>query len=212
MFQKVGDSPDALPAIGTHVPSCIAIDGFALALVGWLSWCRSSSRQCLLTHILAALMLTVTDVLYHATYPDVEGLIDDNGLFPGVDGCVSLCTLAPHAAGFINMFGCTKMLGVSDTSSLDTRKSIPSDILVTESFESILVIGVAVSALDDRDISMNMNDKSQAVTGVFPMFLQSYDHDGPIHVDAIVEKLWFSKDDKRIDPLFYYSHKRKRIY
>jgi hypothetical protein len=157
-------------------------------------------------------MMTVNDVLYHATYPDVEGLIDDNGLFPGVNGCVSLCTLAPHAAGFINMFGCSRMLGVSDTSSLDIRKPIPSELMVTERFESILVIGVKTSALDDRDISMNMNDKSQAVTGVLPMFLQSYDHDGPIHVDAIVEKLWFSKDDKRIDPLFYYSHKRKRIY
>ena len=156
-------------------------------------------------------MLTVTEVLYHATYPDVEDAIEDSGLLPGVNGCVSLCTFPAHAAGFINMFGCSRMLGTRHIDDLKATK-IPSDLLVTEDFESILVVGVKVSMLDDRDISMNMYDKSQAVTGVLPAFLQSYEHYGPIPVDAIIEKHWFTKDDKRIDPMFYYSHKRKTIY
>jgi hypothetical protein len=156
-------------------------------------------------------MFTVTEVLYHATYPDVEDAIDESGLLPGVDGSVSLCTFPAHAAGFINMFGCSRMLGTRHIDDLKATK-IPPDLLVTEDFESILVVGVKVSMLDDRDISMNMYDKSQSVTGVLPTFLQSYDHDGPIHVDAIIEKHWFDKDDKRIDQLFQYSHKRKRIY
>lgn len=156
-------------------------------------------------------MFTVTEVLYHATYPDVEDSIDETGLLPGVDGFISLCSFPAHAAGFINMFGCSRMLGTRCIDDLKATK-IPPDLLVTEDFESILVVGVKVSMLDDRDISMNMYDKTQAVTGVLPMFLQSYDHDGPIHVDAVIEKHWFDKDDKRIDPLFQYSHKRKRIY
>jgi len=156
-------------------------------------------------------MLTVTEVLYHATYPDVEDAIEDSGLLPGVNGCVSLCTFPAHAAGFINMFGCSRMLGTRYDMPWKATK-IPSDLLVTEDFESILVVGVKVSMLDDRDISMNMYDKSQAVTGVLPAFLQSYEHYGPIPVDAIIEKHWFTKDDKRIDPMFYYSHKRKTIY
>jgi hypothetical protein len=157
-------------------------------------------------------MLTVTEVLYHATYPDAEESIDENGLLPGVDGCVSLCTFPSHAAGFVNMFGCSRMLGLESALNLDSRKPIPSSLVYTDDFDSILVVGVKVAMLDDRDFSMNMYDKSQSVTGILPQFLQSYDHDGPIHRDAIIEKHWFTKDDKRIDRLFYYSHKRKRIY
>jgi hypothetical protein len=156
-------------------------------------------------------MFTVTEVLYHATFPDVEDSIDESGILPGVNGHVSLCTFPAHAAGFVNMFGCSRMLGTRYLDDLNATK-IPPDLLVTEEFESILVVGVKVSMLDDRDISMNMYDKSQAVTGVLPQFVQSYDHYGPIHVDAIIEKHWFTKDDKRIEPMFHYAHKRKTIY
>jgi hypothetical protein len=156
-------------------------------------------------------MFTVTEVLYHATFPDVEDSIDESGILPGVNGHVSLCTFPAHAAGFVNMFGCSRMLGTRYLDDLNATK-IPPDLLVTEEFESILVVGVKVSMLDDRDISMNMYDKSQAVTGVLPQFVQSYDHYGPIHVDAIIEKHWFTKDDKRIEAMFHYAHKRKTIY
>jgi hypothetical protein len=156
-------------------------------------------------------MITLAEVLYHATYPDVEDSIEDSGLLPGVNGHVSLCTVPSHAAGFINMYGCSRMLGTRYTDDLNATK-ITSDLLVTEDFQSILVVGVKVSMLDDRDISMNMYDKSQSISGILPQFLQSYEHYGPIPVDAIIEKHRFLKDDKRIDHLFFYSHKRKTIY
>jgi hypothetical protein len=156
-------------------------------------------------------MITITEVLYHATYPDVEDSIEESGLLPGVSGHVSLCTIPAHAAGFINMFGCSRILGTRYVDDPHVAK-VPNDLLVTEDFESILVVGVKVSMLDDRDISMNMHDKSQSISGMLPQFLQSYEHYGPIHVDAIIEKHWFSKDDKRIDPKFFYSYKRKTIY
>lgn len=156
-------------------------------------------------------MITLTEVLYHATYPDAEDSIEDSGLLPGVNGHVSLCTVPSHAAGFINMYGCSRMLGTRYIDDLKATKISP-DLLVTEDFQSILVVGVKVSMLNDRDISMNMYDKSQSEAGILPQFLQSYDHYGPIPSDAIIERHRFLKDDQRIDHLFFYSHKRKTIY
>ncbi len=156
-------------------------------------------------------MLSIAEVMYHAAYPDSEDAIDECGLLPGVNGSVSLCASPAHAAGFLNMLGCSRMTGLRYIDGYNSTMKIPSGIMMSDDFDSILVIGVKVAALDDRDFKMNMYDKSQAVSGVLPEFVQSYDHYGPIPAGALIEKHWFDKDDKRIHQLFRYSHKRKHI-
>lgn len=157
------------------------------------------------------MMLAIADVLYHATYPDAEDAIYERGLLPGVNGSVSLCVSPAHAAGFINMFGCSRITAMQQIPNWNRSIKVPYDTMLSDDFDEILVIGVKVSMLDDRDFVMNMYDKSQAVTGVLPEFVQSYDHSGPIPVDALIEQHWFKKDDRRIHPLFRYTHKRKHI-
>lgn len=156
-------------------------------------------------------MLTVAEVLYHATYPDFEKLIDENGLIPGVNDSVALCSSPSHAAGFVNMFGCSRIVAVRPTTLEECAKKIPSDLIVTQDFDVILVVGVRVADLDERGFTMNLFDRSQSANGVLPMYLQSYDYDAPIPPSAIIEKHWFDKGDKRIHNLFQYSHKRKHI-
>lgn len=156
-------------------------------------------------------MLSIADVMYHATYPDAEDSIDEFGLLPGVNGCVSLCASPAHAAGFINMFGCSRIVSLQHIPGWNRSIKVPPETMLCDEFDSILVVGVKVSMLEDDDFSMNMYDKSQAISGVLPQFVQSYDHDGPIPPDAVIEKHWFNKDDRRIDQLFRYSHKRKHI-
>lgn len=148
--------------------------------------------------------MITTNLLYHATYPDAEDSIDDNGLLSGVNGCVSLCTFPHHAAGFINMFGCSRIIGVRHLDAWDTYKRIPDDVFITEIFQSILVYAIDTSMIDYQNVSMNAFDKSQVLRGVLPAFMQSYEYRGSIRPDALVEKYWFPKDDKHIDSCFHY--------
>lgn len=141
-------------------------------------------------------MLTHTDSLFHASLPDVEARIVSEGILLNHQGLVNLSGFASHAAGYVNMFGCSRLEGVRVTQS--------EPHFVQSFFDRISVFHIDQNQIDIESLVMNAYDKQQARAGVFPWFCSSFTYPRHIPASAITDVSYFDKNDIRI-PLEFYS-------
>lgn len=141
-------------------------------------------------------MLTHTDNLFHASLPDVEARIVSEGILLNHQGLVNLSGFASHAAGYVNMFGCSRLEGVRVT------RSEPH--FIQSFFDRISVFHIDQNQIDVESLVMNAYDKQQSQAGVFPWFCSSFTYPRHIPASAITDVSYFDKNDIRI-PLEFYS-------
>lgn len=141
-------------------------------------------------------MLTHTDNLFHASLPDVEARIVSEGILLNHQGLVNLSGFASHAAGYVNMFGCSRLEGVRVTES--------EPHFIQSFFDRISVFHIDQNQIDVESLEMNDYDKQQSRAGVFPWFCSSFTYPRHIPASAITDVSYFDKNDIRI-PLEFYS-------
>jgi hypothetical protein len=141
-------------------------------------------------------MLTHTDSLFHASLPDVEARIVSEGILLNHQGLVNLSGFASHAAGYVNMFGCSRLEGVRVTQS--------EPHFIQSFFDRISVFHIDQNQIDVESLVMNDYDKQQSRAGVFPWFCSSFTYPRHIPASAITDVSYFDKNDIR-SPLEFYS-------
>ena len=141
-------------------------------------------------------MLTQTEVLFHASLPDVEPFILAEGILVNHQHLVNLSGFASHAAGYVNMFGCARLNGVRVTEA--------EPHFLQTFFDSISVFHVDTSQIDTDALRENEYDKHQSRAGVFPFVCSSYTYPHHIPASAITSVSHFDMNDIRI-PMEFYS-------
>ena len=141
-------------------------------------------------------MLVDTAQFFHASLPDVETHILSEGILLNHQGVVNLSGFASHAAGDVNVFGCTRLEGVRITAS--------EPDFIQSVFDKISVFHIDRDAVDDTLLEVNAFDKHQSRAGVFPWVCSSFTYPRPIPASAITHVSHFEKNDIRI-PMEFYS-------
>ena len=141
-------------------------------------------------------MLTHTDNLFHASLPDVEARIISEGILLNHQGLINLSGFASHAAGYVNMFGCSRLEGVRVTES--------EPHFIQSFFTTISVFQIDNDAVDDSILQVNDYDRRQSRAGIFPFTCSSYTYPRHIPASAITSVSHFDKNDIRI-PMEFYS-------
>ena len=144
-------------------------------------------------------LFTRLEALFHATLPDVEELILDEGLLLNHQKVVNLSGLPEHAAGYVNLLGCVRLEGVRPTSD--------EPHFVQTFFTSITVFDIDPECLAVDELETNEYDHHQSTYGVLPSVCSSYvyrHHIPPYSIRGISR---FELNDYRI-PVEFRSPRR----